>query len=71
MHNFSMSTAIVSTTDAKRELEAVIAQLVTGNRDPHLMQRSRERMDQMREELRQRIGTVEVAVELIRDARNQ
>ena len=33
--------------------------------DPH-----NERMDPMRAELRKRIGTVEIAVDLIRDARN-
>ena len=50
--------------------EKVIERLMNGTRDPEMMRRSRERMDRMREDLRQRIGTVEVAVDLIRDARD-
>lgn len=40
-------------------------------RDPEMVRKACERMDKMREELRARIGTVDVAVELIRDARDQ
>jgi hypothetical protein len=53
------------------DLEQAIARLVSGVRDPVVGQRAREEMDRMREETRKRIDTVEVAVELIRDARNQ
>lgn len=35
------------------------------------MREGAERMDRMREELRKRIGIVNVAVELVRDARDQ
>ena len=42
-----------------------------GIRDSNAMKQACERMDRMREELRNRIGTVEMAVDLIRDARNQ
>lgn len=48
-----------------------MARLLTGIRDPVVGQRAREEMDRMREETRKRIGTVEVAVELIRDARDR
>lgn len=65
-----MSTATTHTTDARRELEETIQRAMKGVRDPVAAKKARERMDRMREELRQRIGTVEVAVELIRDARN-
>ena len=58
-------------TDAQTELHAAIAQLSNGKRDPEAMRKAAQRMDKMREELRQRIGTVEIAVELIHDARNQ
>lgn len=57
-------------TDAN-DLEQVISRLLSGVRDPAVGQRAREQMDRMREETRKRIGTVEAAVELIRDARNQ
>ena len=58
-------------TDAQAELHEAIAQLSSGKRDPEAMRKAAERMDKMREELRQKIGTVDIAVELIRDARNQ
>lgn len=41
-----------------------------GIRDPERMRTACERMDRMREELRQRVGTLNIAVDLIRDARN-
>jgi hypothetical protein len=40
-------------------------------RDPEDMRRACERMDRMREELRQKIGETDIAVELIREARDQ
>ena len=52
------------------ELRLVIDRVIRGQRDPEAMRLACERMDRMREELRARIGTVEMAVELIRDARN-
>ncbi|HVC97063.1 MAG TPA: hypothetical protein VND64_25515 [Pirellulales bacterium] len=66
-----MSTDTVTTAEAKKELEEAIDRLVKGIRDPEAVRKACERMDQMREELRERIGTVEVAVDLIRDARDQ
>lgn len=42
-----------------------------GLRDPEDARRACERMDRMREELRQRIGETDIAVELIREARSQ
>jgi len=58
-------------TDAQTELHEAIAQLTSGKRDPVAMRKAAERMDRGREELRGKIGTVDVAVDLIRDARNQ
>jgi hypothetical protein len=69
--NTSMSTETLSTAEAIKELEKAVDRLVKGERDPEVMRQACERMDQMREELRKRIGTVEIAVDLIRDARNQ
>ncbi len=65
-----MSTATIPTIDTKRELEEAIARLIKGIHDPVAAQKARERMDKTREEIAQRIGIVDVAVELIRDARN-
>jgi hypothetical protein len=66
-----MATDTVTTTDAKHQLEDVIARLMNGRRDPQVARKSRERMDRMREATRQRVGTVEVAVDFIRELRNQ
>jgi hypothetical protein len=65
-----MTTSIVS--DASSELEGALAQasLPMRQHDPEAVRKACERMDRMREELRERVGTVDVAVELIHDARN-
>jgi hypothetical protein len=65
-----MSIDTLTAAEAKRELDEAVERLVKGIRDPEIARKACERMDQTREELRQRIGTVEVAVDLIRDARN-
>jgi hypothetical protein len=62
-----MSTAIES--DAYKALQEAVDRLVRGERDPEAIRKACEEMDEAREELRKRIGTVEMAVELIRDAR--
>lgn len=68
-NNDTMSTETPATS--KHELENVIARMMTGQRDPDVGKKAREDMDRMREETRKRIGMVDVAVQLIRDARNQ
>ena len=65
-----MSTETISTSEAMKELQEAVDRLVRGERDPEAMRRAGERMDQMREALRERVGTTDLAVELIRDARN-
>jgi hypothetical protein len=52
------------------ELEAAIDRVVRGVRDPEAAARACEEMDCAREELRQRIGETNIAVELIREARD-
>jgi len=52
-------------------LEDLIAKLLKGERDPEAARKSRERMDLMREATRRRVGTVEVAVDFIRELRDQ
>lgn len=66
-----MSIDVQPKNSGLSELEQTMARLVTGVRDPLVGERAREEMDRMREETRKRIGTVEVAVELIRDARDR
>lgn len=66
-----MSIDTIIPTDLMAELQAAADKAAKGIRDPEAMRQAAEEMDQMREDLRKRIGTVEVAVELIRDARNQ
>ncbi|HUY35765.1 MAG TPA: hypothetical protein VMV69_23680 [Pirellulales bacterium] len=58
-------------TDLVYELQETLARAVKGVREPEEMRQARDEMNRMREELRQKIGTVEVAVDLVRDARNQ
>lgn len=58
------------TTD-RQELDEVIAKLMRGERDPEAARRACERMDRMREEIYKRVGTVEVAVDFIRELRDR
>lgn len=67
--NITMSTDAITIAEAVKELDQAIARLMRSDRDPEIMRRAAERMDQMREDLRKRIGTVDIAVDLIRDAR--
>jgi hypothetical protein len=53
------------------EMQERAERAVKGIRDPEDARRACERMDRMREELRQRLGETDIAVELIREARNQ
>jgi hypothetical protein len=53
------------------ELRAATERAARGGRDPEVMRRGCERMDRMREEHCHRIGDVDVAVELIREGRDE
>jgi hypothetical protein len=53
------------------EMQERAERAAKGIRDPEDMRRACERMDRMREELRQKIGETNIAVELIREAREQ
>lgn len=67
-----MSTKTISTEITKQQFDELIAKLMGGvPRDPEEMRSSRERMDFMREETRKRVGTVEVAVNSIRELRDR
>ena len=53
------------------ELRAATERATRGLHDPDIMRRACERMDQMREELWQRVGDLDVAVDLIREGRDE
>ena len=52
------------------ELQHAAEQAARGIRDPEEMERACERMDRMREQMRREHGETNVAVELIREARD-
>lgn len=58
-------------TDMVLEIQQALERAAAGSRDPAEMHRARDEMNRMRDELRKKIGVVDVAVDLIRDARNQ
>jgi hypothetical protein len=53
------------------EVQAAIDRVLKGVRDPEAMRQAAERMDRMREEMRQRVGNVDLAVPLIRETRDE
>jgi hypothetical protein len=53
------------------EVQAAIDRALEGGRDPGSMRRAAERMDRMREEMRARVGNVNLAVPLIRETRDE
>lgn len=66
-----MSTETINSAELVQKLQERLEKVAKGIREPEEMRQSLENMNRMREELRQRIGTVDIAVDLIRDARNQ
>ena len=70
--NQNTSTETITTEVTKQEFDELIAKLMRGEpRDPEEIRKSRERMDLLREEARRRVGTVEVAVDFMREHRDQ
>jgi glutamine synthetase adenylyltransferase len=53
------------------ELQAAVDRALKGVRDPRAMRQAADRMDRMREEMRQRVGNVNLAVPLIRETRDE
>jgi len=66
-----LETVPVYSPDTDRELQDAVNRLVQGVRDPQATKAACDRMDRMREEMRERVGEIEVAVDLIRDARDE
>jgi hypothetical protein len=53
------------------EVQAAIDRVLGGIRDPDSMRQAAERMDRMRQEMRARVGNVNLAVPLVRETRNE
>jgi len=58
-------------TASGRELQETVDRVMKGIRDPEASRKALERLDRGREEIQRRLGTVEVAVDLIREVRDQ
>jgi Flp pilus assembly protein TadB len=56
-------------SETKAELQEVCDRVAHGLRDPNAVQKALERMNIMRETLRQRIGVQNIAVDLVRQSR--
>lgn len=65
-----MSTATISEAQRKWEELIAMAHRPMRERDPEVVRKACEEMDAAREEIRKRIGIVNVAVDLIREARD-
>ena len=57
--------------DIKAQLEQTLVDLTAGTRDREKMEAACRRMDEMREANRRLFGEQNIAVELIREARNR
>jgi hypothetical protein len=53
------------------DVQVAVDRVLKGVRDREAMRRAAERMDRMREEMRQRVGNVDLAVPLIRETRDE
>jgi hypothetical protein len=70
-HNLTMSTDAAIATQAMQDLESLCASAAAGRSvDPVVARRVQERAAKVREELRKR-GTTNVAVDLIREVRDE
>lgn len=69
--NFDMSIDTGIPSDVLAHMQEAADRASGGTRDREQLAEAFAEMNRLRESLRQRIGTVNVAVELIRDARNQ
>jgi len=69
--NEDMNSSDTIPADLMAELWAATERAARGVNDPTVMRRACERMDRMREELRQRVGDLDVAPDLIREGRDE
>ncbi len=66
----TQTSSIAISPEALAQLQAAAEHAASGRRDPEAVRAACERMDRMREELRRTRGEIEIAVDLIRDARD-
>ena len=57
--------------DVDPEVQAAVDRVLQRARDPDCMRHAAERMDRMREEMRKRVGDVDIAVPLIGETRDE
>lgn len=53
------------------ELEEAVDRLMKRTRDPEIMRQAADEMDAAREELRDRLGEMRIAVDLVRESREE
>ena len=53
------------------DLEGAVQNLIQGVRDPKAMDEGAREMDEGREEIRQRLGELDLAVEMVRESRDE
>jgi hypothetical protein len=69
-----MATAPVNTVfppEVRAEIEEAVRRAMSGVRDPEAMRRACERMDRIREEIRQQHGVLDIGVPAIRELRGE
>ncbi len=64
-------TSVVIPPEVMAELIAAAQRAAAGVRDPEIMRQACERMDRMREEIRKKHGELNIAVDLIREVREE
>jgi hypothetical protein len=71
LDNIDMNDSPTIPADLMAELRDATERAAAGMRDPEVMRRSCERMDRMREDLRRRTGDLNLAVDLLREGRDE
>jgi hypothetical protein len=69
--NMTETTFGIIPDDVKAELQEALDNLAKGIRDPEKARRARQRMNRIREENRRLFGEQNIAIELIRQTRDQ
>ena len=57
--------------EIRAEIEAAVRRAMSGVRDPEAMRRACERMDRIRDEIRQKHGILNIGVPAIRELRGE
>jgi hypothetical protein len=60
----------MATTPTATDLQEAAESAAKGRRDPAAVKKACEEMDRIRADVKRRLGVVEVAVDLVREARN-